>query len=435
MAAAPRAEPPQSCDTFVYVAGLGGPDATIFGKNSDRPSDEAQEVVFVPGARFERGSKVSCTYIEIPQAEETLSVVLSKPCWMWGCEMGANDHGVVGGNEAVWTALAGELGSTQRLLGMDVLRLSLERGATARDAARICAELTETHGQGGGCAEGDPSWTYENGYIFADCHEAFVVETCGPHGWAMERVPPGGFRNISNDVSIRSDVFAVKEGLQEDLAGRGWTGSGTTFDWRLALNRGRAPEMGDREEAGKDFLAAMARDVREGSLKSEDRRAWAERFMAVLRDEESGICFSSAHGFTSTGSQVSVLPLPSGETATQPVDQPLQQHMFACASDPSTTTYKRFGFPCAAAAEVAGSGHGSLALWQERRRLALAGRRSKLPASAAEQLRRWEAVALDAMAAGEAAAPATLAEACAQELALLRELEGESGKRKSEGSQ
>ena len=31
-----------------------------------------------------------CTYIEVDQAERTLSVVLSKPAWMWGAEMGAN---------------------------------------------------------------------------------------------------------------------------------------------------------------------------------------------------------------------------------------------------------------------------------------------------------------------------------------------------------
>ena len=33
---------------------------------------------------------LQCTYIEIDQAAETLAVVLSKPAWMWGAEMGAN---------------------------------------------------------------------------------------------------------------------------------------------------------------------------------------------------------------------------------------------------------------------------------------------------------------------------------------------------------
>ena len=52
-------------------------------------------------------------------------------------------------------------------LGMDLLRLALERGATAADAARICGELLEAHGQGGACAEGDEDWSYENSFLFA----------------------------------------------------------------------------------------------------------------------------------------------------------------------------------------------------------------------------------------------------------------------------
>lgn len=64
-----------------------------------------------------------CTYIEIDQTAHTHAVVLSKPSWMWGAEMGANEHGVVIGNEAVWTKLNDFVeDSEERLLGMDLLR-------------------------------------------------------------------------------------------------------------------------------------------------------------------------------------------------------------------------------------------------------------------------------------------------------------------------
>ena len=41
---------------------------------------------------------------------------------MWGAEMGANEHNVCIGNEAVWTKLESNEDSTERLLGMDLVR-------------------------------------------------------------------------------------------------------------------------------------------------------------------------------------------------------------------------------------------------------------------------------------------------------------------------
>ena len=63
-----------------------------------------------------------CTYIKVEQVGCTHPVVLSKPCWMWGAEMGANDRGVCIGNEAVSTKLESEQDREKKLLGMDLVR-------------------------------------------------------------------------------------------------------------------------------------------------------------------------------------------------------------------------------------------------------------------------------------------------------------------------
>ena len=62
---------------------------------------------------------------------------------------------------------------------MDIVRLVLERAKTAREAVTVCSSLLEDFGQGGGCAEDDKTWCYENGFLFADGNEAWVLETSG----------------------------------------------------------------------------------------------------------------------------------------------------------------------------------------------------------------------------------------------------------------
>lgn len=49
---------PQSCDTFVALPPATADGCIIFGKNSDRPDDEVQEVEYFPAIDHEPGSKV-----------------------------------------------------------------------------------------------------------------------------------------------------------------------------------------------------------------------------------------------------------------------------------------------------------------------------------------------------------------------------------------
>ncbi|XP_023264414.1 secernin-2-like, partial [Seriola lalandi dorsalis] len=126
-----------------------------------------------------------CTYIQIPQVEQTHAVILSKPAWMWGAEMGANDQGVCIGNEAVWTrepVVPGEA-----LLGMDLVRLGLERGDSAWAALTVITGLLEQHGQGGQCKEDPESFSYHNTFLLVDRNEAWVLETAGKL-WVAQKV-------------------------------------------------------------------------------------------------------------------------------------------------------------------------------------------------------------------------------------------------------
>ena len=86
------------------------------------------------------------------------------------------------------------------MLGMELLRRGLERGATAEEAVEVIVGLLEQHGQGGSCSHEHPRFTYDNSFIVADPNGAIVLETAGRR-WATETVTGRG-RSISNGLTI-----------------------------------------------------------------------------------------------------------------------------------------------------------------------------------------------------------------------------------------
>ena len=181
------------CDTVVVV----GDNGVLFGKNSDRDPNESQIVEWHGPRSTPPGGRIRCTWIDIPDVATTNAVLLSRPYWMWGAEMGTNEHGVTIGNEAVFTS---EPYASTGLTGMDMLRLALERADTGEHAVSVLVDLLETHGQGGGCGHERRSFTYHNSFLVADPREAWVVETAGSR-WATELVTKG-VRSISNGLTI-----------------------------------------------------------------------------------------------------------------------------------------------------------------------------------------------------------------------------------------
>jgi secernin len=225
------------CDTMVVVT----PERVLFAKNSDCDPNEAQLLEWHPRRSHSSNTSLRCTWIEIPQANKTHAVLISRPFWMWGAEMGANEHGVAIGNEAVFTRRPHLFTG---LTGMDLLRPGLERARTAADALEVVTSLLERHGQGGGCGHEKRSFTYHNSFLMADPREAYVLETAG-RAWEVERVESGA-RSISNGLTIPD--FALE---QSDF-----------LKTRVSACRRRQPftQVRASQAGGPDDLMAILRD-------------------------------------------------------------------------------------------------------------------------------------------------------------------------------
>ncbi len=262
------------CDCLVALGPNTARGATILGKNSDREKDEPQPIQLVPGLAHPRQSSLQTTYLEIPQVPQTARVLGSGPYWTWGFEQGVNEHGVAIGNETVFTHEELEL-PDRGLLGMDLVRLGLERARSAREAVEVITGLIETYGQGG------PGWVhlrlgYSNGFLIADPAESWILQTSSRR-WAAKRV--GAFDAISNHPCIGTDWDLLSDDAEVFAIQRGWwKADGTRFDFAAAY---RSTKLVTR--AFSDSRQTRAREMLEKTEGPFD----SETFMAILRDHGS----------------------------------------------------------------------------------------------------------------------------------------------------
>jgi secernin len=312
------ASPLPSCDTIVVLAPHTRAGATILAKNSDRAPYECQPLAQSPHRVHSEGATVQCQYLEIPQVGETAAVIGSRPFWLWGFEHGLNEYGVAIGNEAVLTR---EILPSTGLLGMDLVRLGLERSKTACEATEIIGALIERYGQGGS-AQYDVDFRYCGGFIMADHAEAYVLESSGRQ-WIARRVEDRAC--ISNRLTIDTGNLGSSD-VESYARARGWCDheSESSFDFAAAYSSRNAGKMKD------DPLNARGRLARSHELVSRNGRRTLREMLAILRDhgargevpptgdpstrdDSPTLCMHGSAAGT-TASMVAELPAPDADT-------------------------------------------------------------------------------------------------------------------------
>jgi len=253
-----------ACDTWVAVGNSTRDGSVILAKNSDRRSNEVQPFQYVPRIK-QTENQAKCTHISIPQVKETYAHMGSRIWWIFGYEMGLNEWGVAIGNEASHTK---EPKAETGLLGMDLIRLALERSKTAYEAMHIIIDLTGEFGQGGNCANIETTgryYTYHNAYIIADPDCAWVLETAGKY-WVAKKVKD--VWAISNVPSIESEFDEAHPELISHAVEMGWCKSEKDFNYARAYTNFSFRNMGNAQLRANNNLSLLKN--RQGDITVED---------------------------------------------------------------------------------------------------------------------------------------------------------------------
>ncbi len=307
--------PRVSCDSLVALAPRTRGGRAIFAKNSDRPAGECQPLTRVAAADHPRGRPLRCQYVEVEQVDHTYALVGARPAWLWGLEHGLNENGVAIGNHTIFTRDAvADVG----LLGMDLVRLGLERGGSASEAIEVLIELIERYGQGGS-GYSDTTWPYHNSFLVADSNEAFVLEASASH-WALKRVD--GAASASNQTTIGTDWERLCHDTIEHAIARDWwpEPTGVRFDFAAAYRSTEtAPPVisSGRYATTCRALSAGALDLRGVMRVMRDHYDGGDVYRpGAMPDDERffSVCMHADPVGTTTASMVVELaPVPAGQ--------------------------------------------------------------------------------------------------------------------------
>jgi secernin len=246
------------CDSFVALGNATSSGSVLLAKSADTEVNEAEHVVRYARREYEEGALVRTTHRTIPQVKITHEIILGRSFWAWGAELGCNEHGVAVGNEAAFSNQKAEADGTCCL---DLCRLPVERGETARQAVEAVGQVVEAFGQGGNC-QMMGNFPFDTGLLIGDRHEAYVVNCAGKH-WAARKV---------------DDVMAISNRYQ------------ITDDWDLSSlepSNGAKPDFRARfaDEKREAEVAALNRECRALDLLRARKGTITVRDMAdILRD-------------------------------------------------------------------------------------------------------------------------------------------------------
>jgi dipeptidase len=210
---------------------------TLLGHNSIRPEGEPQSLVRVPGRPFALGETVTFRNIPLPQVRNSFAVLASRLAGEWGYRQGVNDHGVGAGTTAIFSRVECE---RPALSGPDLVRLVLERAATALHGVDVVTDLITRYGQGGfpGCGEGTSKYR-DCALLIADPREAYLVAAAGSH-WAVQEI--GALRAVTNVCHVRQDWDRVSRGLADLVLERDWwPKDGSKIDFEGTVGEGGPP--------------------------------------------------------------------------------------------------------------------------------------------------------------------------------------------------
>jgi len=159
------------------------------------------------------------------------------------------------------------------LIGMDLVRLGLERGRSAREALEVIATLIEVHGQGGASRAPDGTG-YHNAFLLADADEAWILETSNRH-WVARRAVVD---SCSNHFCLGEDWEISSRDFEAFARGEGWWRSTGRVNAAAAYrNRLVPPQLSEGRYRRSQQL-----------LESGRGRHDVASFMRILRDHADG---------------------------------------------------------------------------------------------------------------------------------------------------